>query len=582
MLKKQYFYLLLPLVLLVIGTFGCKKKHISPENKTQVYGRVMNQLGEGIYNANIIVEGKNTQTDANGFFQLKDVVCSNNRCYVQCEKAGFFHGAKAVKSENEGITNVEIYLTEDTPNFQVVTNSANTLSMPSGAEINLSANSISTSSGAAYTGQMNVAVVHLNPADADFIQNIPGGDLFAENASGKEVQLYSYGMLRVKMTDDSGNELNLAVDKTAIITLPVPASMQANAPASIPLWHFDESTGKWKEEGAATLQGDKYVGTVSHFSSWNCDYPGDRATVKGLVLDCNGTPLPNLHVQVGQRDITTNANGEYECFVPAGVQMSVQVNQPQIGLVSTPLNVSALNAAQTFEVSTINLPCPSYITGSVICNSGTFLGYVYVSWNGGSAYAPLSAAGGFKVPVPQTGQAATVTVVNNFGGTETHNVSLPNSGQNRDVGTFSVCDGNTTSTVGNFTIDGDGYSNKSIALNAIPLTAYAQYGVSDSMTVGIIAASEGSLSVSFPYNTTGNWTGNQDVALTISIDSKSYIGVGVNLAVTQYGNVGSKIKGTFSGTFQRTEYNQTTGQVQTFDANVTNGNFEITRNPDTP
>jgi hypothetical protein len=501
---------------------------------------------------------------------------------VKCEKTGFFNQGKAVKAENEGVTNVEIYLTEDTPNFQVNTTSANTLSLSNGAEINLPANAIKTSLGTAFTGQMNVAVVHLNPTDADFAQNIPGGDLLAENSLGKEVQLYSYGMLQVKMTDNSGNELNLADGKTASITLPVPASMKANAPTSIPLWHFEESTGKWKEEGSATLQGDVYVGTVSHFSTWNCDYPGDRATVKGLILDCNNLPLPNIHVQVGQRDITTNGNGEYECFVPAGLDFSVQVNQPLLGISSNSVNVSALSGSQTFTVGNISVACPGYITGNVLCTTGNFSGYVVINWNGGSAYAPLSAAGAFKVPVPQTGQAATVTVVNNFGGTETHNVSLPNTGQNRDAGNFSVCNGTTTSTVATFTISGDGYNNQNFSFNAIPLTAYAQYAIADSITVGIVAANEGSISISFPGKTVGNWTANQDVVMSINIDNKSYVGLGVNLVITEYGNVGSKIKGSFSGNFQRTEYDQTTGQVQTFDVTVSNGNFDITRNPDTP
>lgn len=578
--NKQFFSFIVALMLLV--AFGCNKDPVSPLNKTQVYGRVMTQQGIGIANATILVEGKNTQTDANGFFQLKDISCKDNRCYVQCEKTGYFHQGKAVKAENESITNVEIYLTEDAPKFQVLANTANTLSLPSGAEVNLPENAISTSAGATYTGQMNVAVSHINPEDANFAQIIPGGDLLAENTAGQAVQLYSYGMLQVKMTDNSGNELNLAVGKTATIRLPVPASMQGNAPATIPLWHFDEETGIWKEEGSATLQGNEYVGTVSHFSTWNCDYPGDRATVKGLILDCNGSPLPNLHVKVGQRDISTNANGEYECFVPAGLEFSVQVNQPQIGLVSNVVNVNTLSAGQTFNVQNISVACPSYITGSVICATGDFSGYVYVNWSGGSTYALLSAAGSFKVPVPQTGQSATVTVVNNFGGTETHNASLPNAGQNREVGNFSVCDGMTTSTVVTFSINGDGYNNQSFSFNAIPLTAYGQYAIGDSMTICIAAANEGSFSVSFPANTTGIWVGNQDVVATISLDSKSYIATSLNVSVTQYPNVGGKIKGTFSGTFQRTEYNQTTGQVQTFDVNVTNGNFEVTRNPDTP
>ena len=57
-----------------------------------------------------------------------------------------------------------------------------------------------------------------------------------------------------------------------------PAAPRApTLPATFPLYHLNETTGRWTQEGTATLQTDPatgakyYEGTVSHFSTWNAD-----------------------------------------------------------------------------------------------------------------------------------------------------------------------------------------------------------------------------------------------------------------------------------------------------------------------
>jgi hypothetical protein len=73
----------------------------------------------------------------------------------------------------------------------------------------------------------------------------------------------------------------VAPGKTATLTIDVPESQTATAPATIPLWFFDEEAGVWQEEGEATRQGDKYIGTVKHFTDWNADHPTGWAIVRG-------------------------------------------------------------------------------------------------------------------------------------------------------------------------------------------------------------------------------------------------------------------------------------------------------------
>ena len=83
---------------------------------------------------------------------------------------------------------------------------------------------------------------------------------------------------------------------------------------------FDEDKGYWIEDGTAILQGDKYVGTVTHFSFWNCDIPAEAYVVCFNIIDDQGNPFANQSVKVtssiyGGRYGMTNSNGEV-CGLP--------------------------------------------------------------------------------------------------------------------------------------------------------------------------------------------------------------------------------------------------------------------------
>ena len=80
----------------------------------------------------------------------------------------------------------------------------------------------------------------------------------------------------VELRDASGNPLQLAPGKKAILKLPAPA----NSPATSPLWHFNEKYGLWIQAGVATKTGDTYTAEVNHFSTWNFD-----SGIPGFTLD---------------------------------------------------------------------------------------------------------------------------------------------------------------------------------------------------------------------------------------------------------------------------------------------------------
>jgi hypothetical protein len=147
---------------------------------------------------------------------------------------------------------------------------------------------------------------HLNPSDPTILDKMPGM-LLAQNSNGEQRVLESYGMLNIEMRGSSSQKLQIA--NSAQIEMPIATSQLASSPSTIPLWHFDETLGYWKEEGSATKQGSVYIGTVSHFSWWNCDaqFPTIRLTV--TVVNTAGTPLSNLKVALRRASSTYSVNG---------------------------------------------------------------------------------------------------------------------------------------------------------------------------------------------------------------------------------------------------------------------------------
>jgi photosystem II stability/assembly factor-like uncharacterized protein len=89
------------------------------------------------------------------------------------------------------------------------------------------------------------------------------------------------------------------------------------------LFFFDEEQGRWIEEGGASIVDGKYVGTVTHFSSWNADvlYIDEICEITGRTVDQFGNPLPYCAVDIWGVDYTnlayvaSDAAGEFKAQV---------------------------------------------------------------------------------------------------------------------------------------------------------------------------------------------------------------------------------------------------------------------------
>ncbi len=260
--------------------------------------------------AGVVVSSGNrsTTTDGQGRYSLNDVPAAE-RTVVAFSLNGYVRGAAtvALPASSTALASPRLVPIASSQTFDAA--SAATVTVAgSPALVVLPAGGLVTASGVAATGAVTARVTPINPA-AD-----PGsmpGNYQARSASGALQGIESFGALSVTLIDAGGGALNLGPGRTATIRIPL-ASRSANAPATIPLYWFNEQTGLWVEEGTASLQGaapnQYYEGTVSHFTVWNADRPLETIFVRGCVQDANGVRVPGVWMQSVGRDYTGSSN----------------------------------------------------------------------------------------------------------------------------------------------------------------------------------------------------------------------------------------------------------------------------------
>lgn len=346
-------------------------------------GIVRDASGTPIEGVSIVSGSSAATTNTDGFFefdQIQVVSVLNDRSVVRFSKAGYFDVVRSMdadddaadgaswevvmcKKENNDFTSIKTYSSSSDQTLQA---GEMKIDMPQdGYKVD--------GTGASYTGKVKSEMVYLDPNNERFSEMMPGGDLAAVRSDNSSAKLVSYGMTDLNMYAENGDKLQLKDGSKAKLTFPIPAGMGENPPASIPLWSFNEKTGLWEEEGSAALQGNVYVGEVTHFSWVNLDDPEEQGTVYGYVKDDTGKVLPGVRLNIGQllTSTVTQSNGYYSHEVPANTDFSISVKDLYYGGINQKVSVKvpALSPGERRKVD-ITLPHLVRVYGKVMNERG--------------------------------------------------------------------------------------------------------------------------------------------------------------------------------------------------------------------
>jgi hypothetical protein len=427
-----------------------------------VTGSVIDENNKPVVNAVVTAGTATTNTDAMGNFSFRNIIISVLNGSVTVNKTGYFKGIRNFVTEEGKNNYVKIQLIKQTLTGTIVSATGGTVTT-NGAIINFPANAFVTAAGAAYTGNVKVYATWIDPTAANLPLVVPG-DLRGLNSSNGEYLLKSYGMVGAELKDDNGNTLKIAIGKTAGITFPIPTSIEATAPATIPLWHFDEATNRWREEGAATRNGNVYVGQVNKFSFWNVDVPANFVYLDmRLVNSANNLPLANTLVKITSLATNTSAydhtndSGYVGGYVPKNESLKLEVIGGTTCNTNTVIytqNIGPYTSNTNLGNINVTVPVNQVINFTGIVNGCNNLpvsnGYVSLSLaNGTSTLAYTNANGAVNFSLVHCGgtTAYSYNAVDLTNGNYSNTVTGTATGTAVNLGTIAAC-GNTINLSG--------------------------------------------------------------------------------------------------------------------------------------
>lgn len=525
-----------------------------------------------------------TNSDKFGYFEFKNTEVVKNAAFVSVTKPGYFKGFKTfTASAGKGFF-TRIKLIPKTIKGNINAASGGNVTLSNGLIIALPANAVvNAATGAAYSGTISVAAFHINPEAADLNEIMPG-DLQGINKTGALKLLQTYGMAAVELTGSGGELLQIASGKKATLTMPIPASLSATAPASIPLWYFDETKGLWKEEGSAVKTGNTYMGDVAHFSFWNCDYPLTYVQLSVTFQTPNGQPLQYTLVRITQlsnpanhREGWTDANGYVSGLVPDNSQLLMEVSgYNNCGGALYSQTITTTSVALSLGTITVNSTVMASISGTALdcSNNPVTNGRVIMKINNLYYVSTLSGTGTFNFNFGLCSATTADITAEDFtvlqsGPTTNYPVIIGNN----TIGNISAC-GSSTQQFMNYTINGTTYS---FTYPADSLFQTASYNPNNIFNVPVIYQSGYRFN---PYQSAELFYTQAGISASSIQDLKKFWATQVSpdtmlvttpipVNITEYGNVGQFISGNFSGTL--------TGRAPTNTPYVVTCSFRVRR-----
>lgn len=322
--------------LVVIFASACRKDEVTtttvidvPEPTVfvegRVQGRIINAANAPVEGAEVQFENQSVISDENGVFFIEGNL-PQGRAPLYVKKEGYFEAYQTLSLIKEETTLTTVKLLRRGSNGIQATQGGEAIIAGQEVTVTFQPNSFVDADGNPYQGEVRVHSAYLDPTRED-LQEVMPGNLLAVDTDNELQLLKTFGMVNVELEDPAGNPLQLS--QNATIKMDVPAALLSDAPASIPLWHFDETNGVWLEEGAAVLENGAYVGEVAHFTWWNCDVPQNFIFLEGQLQFSSTTPQLDIRI-TNLTDNTTGVTnisnkGHFNGMVPKNVPLLLEV-----------------------------------------------------------------------------------------------------------------------------------------------------------------------------------------------------------------------------------------------------------------
>ncbi len=416
-----------------------------------ITGKVSSDTRMTIEGVKVSVGSVVVMTNNKGEFILSNIPCGD-RVLVNFTCNGYSTTQKVVEVKPNRTSFVEASVKPITLTQNINPATGGSVQF-AGAKVTFLANSFVDFKGRPFTGSVKVNATYFDPTSKVFL-NCFQGEFKGVRTDNSETAIESFGFINVEILNGN-DKLQIAEGKTATISLPIPAKLASKAPQTIPLWYYDETKGKWFEEGTATKTGTNYIGYVKHFTSWNCDQPTETSFLQGRVIDQNGNPLSFAYVRTfgvdytGSSIIHTDDNGNFKTTVKssatAQICASYFIFHCDTQTVSTPVTGQTTDIGNlVITVDTSNI---CYLTGRYIDVGGLPIKVVTVrladSTNKLLDYTFTNNDGVFRFMASRNTKYIISTWIQPDSGKVADTVTVPNQGGTYDVGNITLYVGGT-------------------------------------------------------------------------------------------------------------------------------------------
>ena len=533
---------------------------LSTKISSTVNGFVTNESDQPVEGAWVKAGNAAVVTDQYGYFEIKNATVVQDAAVVTVIQPGYFNGIKTyfASSQQEAFLRIKLIPKSTAGSFNAT--GGGKISLPNGLTIQFPADAIvNEATGKTYTGTVFVAAFWINPTAGDLNRIMPG-DLRGMNTSGEMKKLTSYGMAAVEMTSDKGEKLQIASGKKATMTMPVSADIISYGPATIPLWHFNEASGLWEEQGSAVKTGSTYVGEVSHFSFWNYDSQESFVEFNCTAHNAAGAPLQHVLIRISAVNNPavnaagyTNAQGYAAGLVPANTLLRMDIMGDEA--CNTPMYTQTFTTSvSNFSLGTIRIGANggiATVTGTLTdcSNKPVTSGGVIMEKNGQYYRYASDQNGNYSFTTPLCNASATVNLTafnaagSQYGNEEAHNITTSTS----NIINLKAC-GTSSSQYIVLIINGKHYNF------TYPSSAFDPVipGPNTSFIFGAKSEMDHQ-QIGFGFSGSGNGSLYKDLPLNFfnaSLLPEPVASIApVFVSLTEYGTVDGYFTGNFTGTF---------------------------------
>lgn len=239
---------------------------------SKVSGEVNDAFGNPITNVRIVIADKETLTDDNGAFDLRDVQFAKSKqgVYLKATKNGYYDTGARLYPNNGLKIETAITMVENGESFSTVSSGDINYRHASGLTLSAQPNSF-LKHGKEYDGEVIINVHWVNPNDINtYTHKVQVYDAKSEDGLTKP-SLASTAYITV--TDGVGVPLEVKPEQPVIVHFPTQRLSTSAEPellgAELTLLSLDETEGLWQEEGIATQTAEGYRAELKHFSWWS-------------------------------------------------------------------------------------------------------------------------------------------------------------------------------------------------------------------------------------------------------------------------------------------------------------------------